>query len=213
MKKVLFIFASFIIIIFFLMPTTSCKDIFGGGDYGEYTSITFRLTVTYGGQNSDGRHKLTINNQVLHNHIFAFHVQDDCDDDICEDAVFEDSLTFTVTINSNTTTAVQEYLNWAYWKIKPVGATCKCLTTTYQANIVSYTYEEGKDDPGTPVIGGFEQLENWDSDTYCTEGNVNDCIISATLTFTSSKAIGTVQSKPVTAVQIKKECIEGNKEK
>jgi len=212
MKKALFVFASIIIVIF-LISTTSCKAIFGGGDYGNYTSITFRLTVTYGGQNCDGRHRLTINDKVLHNHIFKFYVEDDCDDDICEDAVYENTLNFEVTINSNTTTATQEYLDWAYWKIRPTGTTCKCLTTSYEANIVSYTYEEGKDDPGTPVIGGFEQLENWDIDTYCTGGAVNGCTFSATLTFTSSKATGTVKSTPVRAVQIKKDCLEEYKEK
>ena len=215
MKKVLFIFISIIIVVF-LMSLPSCnviEDIFGGGDYGNYTSITFQITVTYGGENSNGRHKLTINNQVLHNHLFKFHVEDDCDDDICEDAVYENALTFNVTINSATTTATQEYLDWAYWKIKPTGTTCKCLATTYQASIVSYTYEDGKDDPGTPIIGGFEQLENWDIDTHCTGGATNDCIISVTLTFTSSKATGAIESGPVSAVQAKKECIEGFKEK
>jgi hypothetical protein len=215
MKKAIFIFISIIVVVF-LISTTSCKfieDIFGGGDYGNYTSITFRVTVTYGGENSEGTHKLTIDNQVLHNHQFKFHVEDDCDDDICEDAVFEDALTFTVTINSATTTATQEYLNWKFWKIKPVGTSCKCLTTTYQANIVSYTYEDGKDDPGTPIIGGFDGLENWDFDSHCTGGDTNDCTISVTLTFTSPKATGAVQNGPVTAVQSKKECIEGYKEK
>lgn len=62
----------------------------------------------------------------------------------------------------------------------------KTLCTEYSGEIVSYQYESGKDDPGTPVITGFDDLTGWTADTHCTrDGRQHNCNIGATLTFAS----------------------------
>lgn len=205
MKKSFF---RLIIVISFLSIITSsgCNffdDLFGSKDYGQYTSITFRIIATYGGVNSEGTHKFTVNGQVLDNSYFVYNVTDGCNE-TCSGAIYEDPKTFDVTINSNTCTATQRYIDWIYWHYNNNGSNCKCLVTSYQASIVSYTYEEGKDDPGSPIISGLDQLEAFEN---CTGNYSTDCETTVTLNFSSAYSTGqNLQTSAVEAVSVKQVC-------
>jgi hypothetical protein len=190
-----------------LLSLSGCNifdDIFGSKDYGAYTSITFQIRATYGGVNSEGFHKFTVNNQVLNNSHFVFNVLSGCND-TCSGAVYQDTLTFTATIDSSTCTATQQYIDWIYWKYNNNSTNCKCLTTSYEASVTGYTYEDGKDDPGTPVISGLEQLEALNN---CSGNFSTDCETTVTLRFTSSHAAEKIQAIP-SAVQVKQFCSDG----
>ena len=52
---------------------------------------------------------------------------------------------------------------------------------------MSYTYEAGKDDPGTPIITGFDHLNNLDLAADCTTtGRLTNCKHEVELTFESA---------------------------
>ena len=89
------------------------------------------------------------------------------------------------------------------------GSNCKCLITSYQASIVSYTYEEGKDDPGSPVISGLDQLEAFEN---CIGNYSTDCETTVTLNFSSPYTGQNQQSSTATAVQVKQICSPGEPE-
>jgi hypothetical protein len=205
MKKSMFhllVIASFLAI----LSTAGCSifdDLTGSKDYGAYTGITFRIIVTYGGVNSEGTHELTVNGQVLDNSYFVYNSTAGCDES-CSGAIYENPKTFEVTINSTSCTATQRYVDWIYWHYNNNGSNCKCMTTSYQASIISYTYEEGKDDPGSPIISGLEQLEAFEN---CTGNFSTDCETTVTLNFSSAYNTGqNVQSSAVDAVSVKQVC-------
>lgn len=211
MKKTFFhllVIFSFLSVIMF----AGCNlfdDLIGSKDYGQYTSITFRINATYGGVNSEGTHKFTVNGQILDNSYFVYNVTNGCND-TCSGAIYEDPKTFEVTINSNTCTATQRYIDWIYWHYNNNGSNCKCLVTSYQASIISYTYEEGKDDPGTPIISGLDQLEAFEN---CTGNYSTDCETTVTLNFSSANNRGQkLQSSTVEAVSVKQVCSPGETE-
>lgn len=195
-----------------IMTFTGCNifdDLIGSKDYGQYTSITFRIIATYGGVNSEGTHKLTVNGQVLNNAYFVYNVTDGCNE-TCSGAIYENPMTFDVTINSTTCTATQSYIDWIYWKYNYSGSNCKCLVTSYQASIVSYTYEQDKDDPGNPVISGLDQLEAFEN---CSGNFSTDCETTTTLNFSSPYNTGqSLQSSTATAVSVKQICSPGEPE-
>lgn len=201
-----------IVVIFIgILSFTGCNlidDLLGSKDYGQYTSITFQIIVTYGGVNSEGTHKLTVNNNVLNNSYFLFNVNSGCNE-TCSGAIYEDPYTFTVTINSTSCTATQQYIDWIYWTYNYTGTNCKCLITSYHASIVSYTYEDGKDDPGTPIISGLDQLEAFEN---CSGNFSTDCETTVTLNFSSLYSGQNQQSSTATAVQVKQICSPGESE-
>lgn len=199
MKKSGF-FSALVAMAVVILSLSGCNffdDLLGNKDVGQYTSITFRITATYGGVNSEGTHKFTVNNNVLNNDYFVFNTTSGCND-TCSGAIYEDPVTMEITINSNTCSATQEYINWTYWTYNNNGTNCKCLVTSYEAAIIGYTYEEGQDDPGTPIISGLEQLEAFEN---CSGTFSTDCETTVTLNFSSPHSTGAQKSPtPVVAV-------------
>ena len=206
MKRIITFFLGFAICsgILLLSGCTIFDDIFGSKDYGAYTSITFQIRATYGGVNSEGIHKFVINDQVLNNSYFVFNVLNGCNE-TCSGAIYESTYTFTATINSTTCTATQQYIDWKYWTYNNNATNCKCLITSYEASITGYTYEEGKDDPGTPNITGLDQLENLEN---CTGTFSTDCETTVTLHFSSPHATQKIQASP-SVIQAKHLCWDG----
>ena len=188
-----------------LLTLTGCNifdDLLGTKDFGQYTSITFQIIATYGGVNSEGIHKLSINNNVLNNAYFVFDTTSGCDES-CSGAIYENPITLTATINATTCTATQQYIDWIYWKYNNNSNNCKCLVTSYQASIIDYTFEEGKDDPGTPIINGLDQLETFEN---CTGTFSTDCETSVTLNFSSPNQSGAKKSSAAVVVVRKQVC-------
>ena len=61
------------------------------------------------------------------------------------------------------------------------------LCTEWSGSIVSYTYENGKDDPGSPVISGFDLLNGFDIETHCQQnGRQHTCKLEVDITFASA---------------------------
>ena len=82
-----------------------------------------------------------------------------------------------------------DYLNWDYYSFKSPGTNYKVLCTNWNISVEKYEYEEGKDDPGTPVLSGLDQLSlDMDSDCVQKTQRVHDCTTTATITFSAPTA-------------------------
>ncbi|HDP94049.1 MAG TPA: tetratricopeptide repeat protein [Candidatus Aminicenantes bacterium] len=150
---------------------------------GEYTSITFRLEVTYKGLNSKGRRKLLLDGDVQHNELFSF-AGDPNENSTCSDAITDKTIAVTKTITTNSVNIQQDYLNWDYVKYRTPGTNYKLLCSEWVITIQSYTWESGKADPGSPGVSGTDTLA-LDTESDCTRisQRVHNCSSTGTLTF------------------------------
>ena len=187
MKKLLFMISTLLCILLLIGLTgcTKVKELITGKDYGNYTSITVRITVNYKGLNSTGIRKLTLAGDVSLNEKYTI-AGTATTDSTCDDAILDKSYSFDVTISSTTLNVISEYINWDYTKYKRIGTNVKMLCTEWGGSIVSYTYEAGKDDPGSPVISGFDLLNGFDIENHCVaDGRQHDCTLEVDLTLSS----------------------------
>jgi len=150
---------------------------------GEYTSITFRIQVTYKGLNSKGLRKLLVDNAIEHHEGFVFGGDPD-DQSTCDDAITDKTVTITKTISTNSVDITQEYNNWDYVKYRSPGTNYKMLCTEWSISVQSYTWETGKADPGSPGVSGLSDL-SLDTSNDCTRVSqrVHNCSTTATLSF------------------------------
>ncbi len=188
MKKLLFLISA-LLCIYLLISLPGCtkvKELITGKDYGNYTSITVRITVNYKGLNSTGIRKLTLGGNVALNENYTI-AGTATMDSTCEDAILDKAYSFDVTISTTTLNVISEFINWDYTKYKKIGTNVKMLCTEWGGSIVSYTYEDGKDDPGSPVISGFDLLNGFNIQNHCVaDGRQHDCILAVDLTFSSA---------------------------
>lgn len=209
-KKIPIIFLFVSIIIFFL--SFGCKviedveNLIGEKDYGNYTSITIRITVAYKGLNSTGIRKLTIGNEVKVNENYSFGGTATMGS-TCEDAILDKTFSFDITITTTSLPVKQEYFDWDYLKFATNKTNVKMLCTEWSGSIVSYLYVSGKDDPGSPVIDGFDALNGFNVDDHCQKDGVrrHDCETSVDLSFSSPHTTKSTTATRTTAVSVKKE--------
>jgi len=174
-----------ILLLISLPGCKTVKELIEGKDYGNYTGITVRINVNYKGLNSTGIRKLTLAGNVALNENYTI-AGTATMNSTCEESILDKSYSFDVTITTTTLKAVSEFINWDYTKFKKTGTNVKMLCTEWSGSIVSYTFESGKDDPGSPVISGFDLLNGLDIETHCVaDGRQHDCRLEVDLTFSS----------------------------
>ena len=188
MKKIL-ILISVLLCFLLIIGFSGCKtvkDIISGKDYGAYTSIVVKIAADYYGMNSTGFRKLTINGNVAYNDKFTIFGTAFLGADCPDEQIFSKSYSVDTTLTSTSMTLIVEFINWDYTKFKKFGDNLKMLCTIWSGSIVSYTYEAGKDDPGTPIISGFDLLNNLDLVADCTNnGRITNCKHEVEITFSS----------------------------
>lgn len=177
----------FILLIIGFSGCKTIEEIITGKDYGNYTSITVRISVNYKGLNSSGTRNLTLAGNVVLNEKFQI-FGTATGNETCDDAILDKSHTFEVTISTTSMEVISQFINWDYTVWNNNKTNWKMLCTEWSGSIVSYTYEAGKDDPGSPVISGFDLLNGFTIDNHCTSngGRVHDCEIAVNLTFASA---------------------------
>lgn len=184
MKRVVIITVIFSLLL--LLP--GCKKVIDkitGKDYGKYTSITVRITINYKGLNSKGIRKFSVDDVAQVNEYFSI-AGTPTMNSTCDDSILDKTHVLELTITKTTMEVLQQYFDWDYTKWKWNSTNVKMLCTKYKGEIVSYQYESGKDDPGTPLITGLDDLVGWTTESNCTKaGRMHNCNIGATLTFGS----------------------------
>lgn len=166
------------------------------GKKGKYTSITFRLNVTYRGFNSTGHRKLLIGGEVKNDEDFIY-PQNISSETPCASATKSETYSYTYTVTGSSVVMNQEWTNWDYLAFGP-GENWKKICADYTIDIDSYTYEDGKD-PGEPSATGLEQLQLTNTGVQCTEvtSRIHNCATSATVTFSAPSAVRGVSAAAV----------------
>ena len=154
---------------------------------GAYTSVTVKLDVTFKGLNSNTWHTLDMDGvNMLTEHVVYDQVPvGDCEDTEtqCASAGTSQSYSYTVETDGKSLDIIQKYIDWEFHAC-PSYPCCKILCSDYDISVVSYKYESGKKDPGSPSIEGMEQLDlDLDEDCIETSTNIHTCTTSAHLTF------------------------------
>jgi hypothetical protein len=152
---------------------------------GKYTSITFRLTVTYKGFNSTGTRRLWLAGENAKDEDFIY--TQDCNENTkCTDAVKQETYTFTKTIRGENFVVKQEFLNWDYYSL-PGGTGWKKLCSDFTLEVEAYEFSDGKD-PGKPNAKGLETLNQpivVDQDCQQISSRIHNCTIQATVAFSA----------------------------
>jgi tetratricopeptide (TPR) repeat protein len=162
---------------------------------GAYTSITVKVDVTFKGKNSKTYHTLDLNGvQYLSEHVEYSQPVDnpcpgDCDaNDECPTANVSQSYSYTVDTDGKSLDVVQRYIDWEFYSFG-LGCNCKILCASYNFSIVSYKWESGKKDPGSPIVEGIEQLQlDLNEDCVETSPTIHTCTTTAHLTFSAPGA-------------------------
>lgn len=188
MKRSILI-AAIVLSILFLSQCKAIKDIIDPEkDYGAYTSVTLQFTVTFKGLNSTGQRKVKVNDGTYINEGFVYtRKYSDSADIICENAETDKTHTFQVTVNATDFKIILSYTDWAYHGFVNNGTNYKLLCSEWSASIVSYTYTDGKDDPGTPLVSGLDSLA-LNIDNHCTGTIVHDCQTEADISISRNTA-------------------------
>lgn len=151
----------------------------------KYTSITFKLAVTYKGFNSAGTRRLWLAGANVKDENFLY--TQDCNElTTCQDAVQQETYTFTRTVTADNFIVKQEFLNWDYYSL-PGGSGWKKLCSEYTLEVEKYEYGEGKD-PGKPNAKGLETLNQpivVDRDCEQVSARIHNCTVQATVTFSA----------------------------
>jgi len=158
---------------------------------GAYTSITVKMDVTFKGRNSKGSRSLLMNGETKLDEPFVY-PQDDPYPGVsdCSGATKSESYSWTVETDGKSLDIIQRYINWDYYVCG--GSCAKILCADWNFSIVSYKWESGKKDPGSPIVEGTSELD-WDI-SDCTGGPyVHNCEITAHLTFKAPAAGQQVQ--------------------
>ncbi len=171
--------------VFFLSQCKAIQDILDPEkDYGEYTSITLQFTITFKGLNSTGQRSVKVHETTHINEGFVYTKKYSQSDDInCNNAETDKTHTFQTTVNAKAFKIILAYNDWAYYGVVNNGTNYKLLCSDWTASIVSYTYTSGKDDPGSPLVNGLDQL-NLNVDNHCTGTIVHDCLTEADISVT-----------------------------
>jgi hypothetical protein len=163
---------------------------------GAYTSITVKVDVTFKGLNSKTYHTVDLNSvNKLNEHVdYPQPVPDpskctDPNTDFCPTANLSQSYSWTVETDGKTLDIVQKYIDWEFYSFGG-GTNCKILCASYNFSIVSYKWESGKKDPGSPAVEGIDQLELEDADCIVTTppNLIHTCTTTAHLTFKAPAA-------------------------
>jgi tetratricopeptide (TPR) repeat protein len=154
---------------------------------GAYTSITVKVDVTFKGLNSKTYHTVDLDGvQQLSEHvIYSQPVANPgaCSaENECPTATASQSYSWTVDTDGKSLDVLLKYIDWEYYSC---GLTCcKILCTNWSFSIVSYKWESGKSDPGSPSIEGTDQLQlDFVNDCIETSTNIHTCTTTAHLTF------------------------------
>lgn len=156
----------------------------------KYTSITFKLTVTYKGFNSTGTRRLWLAGENVKDEAFSY-TQDCQESTKCQDAVQQETYAFTRTVTSDNFIVKQEFLNWDYYSL-PGGTGWKKLCSDYTLEVEKYSYGDGKD-PGKPNAKGLETLNQpivVDRDCEQVSARIHNCTIQATVAFSTPSSAG-----------------------
>jgi hypothetical protein len=152
---------------------------------GSYTSITFRLTVTYKGFNSTGTRKLWVAGENIKEEDFVY--TQDCNENTqCSDAIKTETYSFSRTVTGANFVVKQEFLNWDYYSL-PGGTGWKKLCSDYALEVEKYEFKEGKD-PGKPNSKGLESLNQpivVDRDCEKVTNRIHNCRVEATVAFSA----------------------------
>jgi hypothetical protein len=165
---------------------------------GTYTSITFRLTITYKGFNSTGTRRLWVAGENIKEESFVY--TQDCNElTKCTDAVKEETYIFARAVTGDDIVVKQEFLNWDYYSL-PGGTGWKKLCTDYTLDVEKYEYKDGKD-PGKPSAQGLETLNQpivVDRDCQQVSSHIHNCTVQAIVKF-SAPADASKAGKAVSA--------------
>ena len=174
--------------------------------YGAYTSVTAKLDITFKGINSKGTRILTIGGVEKLNEWYTF--PQDCDSNsTCDDATKTRSHSYTFTTTGSSFKLILEYMGWNYYTWK-AGYNCKWLCVNTTMSIVDYAWEEGKDDPGSPSIGGLEQLSQFNVDDVCVERTtrIDDCTQELTVSYSRGSSKARTLKRSYSVSSSKKKC-------
>ncbi|HEX9902936.1 MAG TPA: hypothetical protein VGB72_08745 [Acidobacteriota bacterium] len=159
---------------------------------GAYTSITVKMDVTFKGLNSKTWHTVDLNGvqQLSEYVIYSQSVANPgaCNADTeCPTATASQSYSYTVATDGQSLDTVIKYIDWDFYSCGMVC--CKILCASYNFSVVSYTWESGKSDPGSPSIEGVDQLQlDVGADCILTSPHIHTCTTSAHLTFKAPAA-------------------------
>jgi len=165
---------------------------------GAYTSITVKVDVTFKGLNSKTWHTLDLNgvNQLSEHVIYSQSVANPglCNADTeCPTATSTQSYSYTIETDGKSLDVIQKYIDWEFYSMGG-GVSCKILCASYNFSIVSYKWESGKKDPGSPSIEGTDQLQlSITDDCIETSLYIHTCTTTAHLTFKAPAAGQQVQ--------------------
>jgi tetratricopeptide (TPR) repeat protein len=160
-----------------------------------YTAITVKVDVTFKGLNSKTYHEVYLDTvNKLSEHVeYSQAVPDpskctDPNTDFCPQASVSQSYSYTVDTDGKSLDVLLKYIDWEYYSMggSPI---CKILCVNWTFSIVSYKWESGKSDPGSPVVQGTDQLQ-MDTSTDCvaTSTYIHTCTTNAHLTFKTPTA-------------------------
>ncbi len=166
---------------------------------GKYTSITFRLDVTYRGFNSKGHRRFVIGTETENNEDFLY-PQFITDTNVaCNTAGKDENYSYTYTVTGSSVAMSQDWLNWDYVNMPPGAA--KKLCAEYTLSIVSYAYASGKD-PGKPSATGLENLQISDDKCAAVSNRVKNCSMQTTVTFSGPSSASAARAADSTYVEM-----------
>ena len=193
MKKSVIILCTLVFTIF-LSQCKTIDDIIDSKDYGAYTSITIQFSVSFRGLNSIGHRTVSVHDVEYVDENFTYSKKYSTSDEyVCENADVDKTHTFQVTLNVTSFKIALAYNDWDYYGYVNNAVNYKLLCSEWTASIVGYTYTNGKDDPGTPLVNGLDKLQ-LDLDNHCTGTRVHDCLTEADITITRNTSGNDVQA-------------------
>jgi hypothetical protein len=181
MKKIAMFMVLPVMVLFLLGCKLVDELIHPDDEVGAYLSVKLRIKVTFKGLNSSGKRKITIDGEERILEDF-FYEKTAAEGDDCAKASKDMSHSFEVTVNTKDFKVQLEYINWDFVHFAHDAKNYKLLCSEWSVEVLEYNFEDGKKDPGTPVLDGFEELA-LDVGKHCqsTGDTKHDCLTIATV--------------------------------